>query len=345
MSSTNNSTTTATTASDDVDDDNHLIEQFAMLSPGDDGDDGVLGRRRSRASINFFQRETSKLAAVVEPTQKDPKGSRGIRRNSFIGLDGKIQDDYIAKRASLNKPDKTSLLQTTVPLLADLTKAESITRIDGAVLSQLLISGFARLNSKVDELNRINVYPIADGDTGANMKVCLKLPARNLILDPSSSILRVASNMAADVLLNGQGNSGTILSHFYVSLAEVIGDDYINMSIENNPDSDSDSDSLSINEFAQCLSKTGTKMKDAVSNPQEGTIISVSRDSCAQLWNTSNTNTESSSSSSSPSTNYSNLKELLVAWNTIAQSELQKTPDQLIVNGVKVLEKAGTSFM
>ena len=147
-----------------------------------------------------------------------------------------------------------------------------------------------------------------------------KIDFLNLILDPSSSILRVASNMAADVLLNGQGNSGTILSHFYVSLAEVIGDDYMRI----------DSDSLSINEFAQCLSKTGAKMKDAVSNPQEGTIISVSRDSCAQLWNFDK-----------PS-NHSNLKELLHTWNAIAQNELQKTPDQLIVNGVKVLEKAGT---
>jgi hypothetical protein len=184
MPSTNNP------ASNDGDygDDNPLVEQFAMLSSGEDvvNGDEVLGRRRSRASINFFQRETSKLAST--PATPAPAAtSTGRRRNSFIGLDGKIQDDYIAKSASLNKPDK-SLLQTTVPLLADLTKAESITRIDGAVLSQLLISGYARLNSKVDELNRINVFPIADGDTGANMKVCLKLPARNLILDPSSSI-------------------------------------------------------------------------------------------------------------------------------------------------------------
>jgi hypothetical protein len=324
MPSTNNAV-----SDDDDDDDIHLVEQFAMLSSEEDIVDGdeVLGRRRS---------ETRKSAS----TPANPAPALAGRRNSFIGLNGKIQDDYIAKRASLNKSDK-SLPQTLVPLLTDLTKAESITRIDGVVLSQLFISGYARLSTKVDELNRINVYPVADGDTGANMKVGLKIPARNLILYPSSSISRVASNMAADVLLNGQGNSGTILSHFYVSLAEVIIVDDYYMSIEN-PD---DSDSLSINEFAQCLSKTGTKMKDAVSNPQEGTIISVSRDSCAQLWNTSNTNTESSSSSSSPSTNYSNLKELLVAWNTIAQSELQKTPDQLIVNGVKVLEKAGTSFM
>ena len=92
-------------------------------------------------------------------------------------------------------------------------------------------------------------------------------------------------------------------------------------------DSNSDDDSLSIDEFAMCLAKTGKKMAEAVPNPQEGTIVSVSRDSCDQLW--------------TGSSSYSTLKELLQTWNNIAQCELQKTPDQLIVDGVKVLEKAG----
>jgi len=310
-----------TNTNDNDDDDNRLIKQFAILSSFEDfidnpadNDESINGRRRSRASMNFFQRETSKLTSTGQETAEV---ATSRRRNSFIGVDGKVQDEYIAKRASLNKPDKS--LNDIVPMLADLTQANTLTRVDGKVLSQLFISGYAKLGSNVDLLNRINVYPIADGDTGANMRVCLKLPSRNLILDPSNSIVRVASNMAADVLLNGQGNSGTILSHFFVSLAEEIGDSIMNSS---------NSDSLSIDEFALCLSKTGTKMMDAVSNPQEGTIISVCRDSCAQLWTVC-------------SSSYSNLKELLQTWNDLAQCELQKTPDQLIVDGVKVLEKAG----
>jgi len=326
MSSTNTTTNKDADYSEDS-----LVEEFAMLYSGKGGgeenkDEDFGLRRNSRASVDFFQRETSKIASFTDEGQEvlltssqvkrgGKQGKRKPKRNSFIGLDGKIQDKYIAKRASLNKPDKS--LEDVVPLLVDLKDADTMTRVDGRVLSQLFISGYAKLGSKVDLLNRINVYPIADGDTGANMRVCLKLPARNLILDPSNSPVRVASNMAADVLLNGQGNSGTILSHFFVSLAEEIGD------IKSN----SDSDSLSIDEFAMCLAKTGKKMADAVANPQEGTIVSVSRDSCDQLWK--------------GNSSYSTLKELLQTWNDIAQSELQKTPDQLIVDGVKVLEKAG----
>mmetsp|Transcript_48828 Transcript_48828/g.55312 ORF Transcript_48828/g.55312 Transcript_48828/m.55312 type:complete len:328 (+) Transcript_48828:50-1033(+) len=308
MSSTNNhknANSAAKDEDDEYDDDNclRIIEEFARLSSttsiateeeeeGKSKADEGVGRRRSRASVEFFQRETSKIASFTDEGEEvlltssqvkrgGKQGKRNPKRNSFIGLDGKIQDKYIAKRASLNKPDKS--LEDVVPLLVDLKDADTMTRVDGRVLSQLFISGYAKLGSKVDLLNRINVYPIADGDTGANMRVCLKLPARNLILDPSNSPVRVASNMAADVLLNGQGNSGTILSHFFVSLAEEISDRTFSNSM-NNEKNDVDPDSVSIDEFAMCLAKTGEKMADAVTNPQEGTIISVIRDSCAQLW-------------------------------------------------------------
>jgi len=247
MSSTN--TTTTSKHATDADSDESLEEEFAMLYSGEggggggeekkDGEDFGL-RKHSRASIDFFQRETSKSASSSSTTYDDDEGQKEVvvslsssqvkrggkqgnrrkPRNSFIGLDGKIQDKYISKRASLNKPNVSLEQQdndNVVPMLVDLKDADTMTRVDGRILSQLFISGYAKLGSKVDLLNRINVYPIADGDTGANMRVCLKLPSRNLILDPSNSPVRVASNMAADVLLNGQGNSGTILSHFFVS--------------------------------------------------------------------------------------------------------------------------------
>jgi len=144
------------------------------------------------------------------------------------------------------------------------------------------------------------------------MKVCLKLPTRNLLLDPSDSVRAVSSNLAADVLLNGQGNSGTILSHFFVSFASQVKETGLS--------------ELTVQQFVDCLVATGSKMNDAVSNPVEGTLLSVSRDACLRL------------ADAGP---FSNLRQLLDAWVDIANEELAKTPDQLIVDGVKVLEKAG----
>lgn len=292
---------------DKDEDDQHLVEEFAKRLSFESTDGPELNRHASRSSVIFFQNETSRRSSH----QSQPEAGR--KRNSFLGLDGKVQDDYIAKRADLNKP--TDKLGDKIPALADLTQAATITKVDGNVLAQMFLSGYAKLGSKVDFLNKINVFPIADGDTGANMKVCLKLPSRNLVLDPSPSVLRVASNMAADVLLNGQGNSGTILSHFYVSLAEEIRD------IEN-PESH---EALSINELAACLVRVGRKMADAVPNPVEGTLLSVARDSCEGLANK----------------DFSNLKELVDTWKEIGEAELKATPDKLIVDGVKILEKAG----
>eukprot|EP00536_Pseudo-nitzschia_multiseries_P014574 jgi/Psemu1/291526/fgenesh1_pg.727_\ len=312
-----------------TEDEQILIEDFARLAPGiaSDGESEASGapvRRASRASFNFFQRETSKQYGFDLPVATTKQAGR---RNSFIGQDGKIQDDYIQKRVSLNKP--TTLLKDKVPMLVDLAEADTITRVDGNVLGQMFVSAYVKLSGNVNYLNKINVFPIADGDTGANMKVCLKLPSRNLLLDPSPSILRVASNMAADVLLNGQGNSGTILSHFFVSLAEEIRDF----------PSSTYCDSLSTDEFASCLAATGRKMSEAVLNPVEGTLLSVARDSCLRLMDENDKGDEKKVENETKK--YANLKELLKRWNELAQLELQKTPDQLIVDGVKVLEKAG----
>ena len=168
-------------------------------------------RRPSRASIKFFQTETSTRKSSFASTATEISARNLVRGlaldgcdHGLIGSDGKIRDEYILQRQSINHPANL----TKIPFLCDLAAASSITEIDGWVFTMLLVSGFAKLSSKINELNTINVFPIADGDTGANMKVCLKLPTRNLLLNPSDNILIAASNMAADVLLNGQGNSG-----------------------------------------------------------------------------------------------------------------------------------------
>ena len=230
----------------------------------------------------------------------------------LIGVDGQLREQYVLGRVGANTSSGADDIAAALADAADLA-AGAVTEVDGRVLASLIVAGFARLSSRADELNAINVFPVADKDTGVNMKVCLKVPARNLLLEPSSSVLVVSSNMAADVLLHGQGNSGTILSHFFISLAEelaALGRRH----------------AVSIGELASCLAATGGKMADAVSDPKEGTIVSVARDSCASL-------------AGGPS--YATLLELLEAWWASCAAALAKTPEQLIVDGVKVLEKAG----
>ena len=82
---------------------------------------------------------------------------------------------------------------------------------------------------------------------------------------------------------------------------------------------------VTVAELAQIFEATGPPMNGAAMNPQEGTMLSVARDSVAGL-------------SQPPPTS---LVDLLGRWVKKANVELAKTPDQLIVNGRKVLAGKG----
>ena len=117
------------------------------------------GRRLSRRSMEWFQQETSLEVGPLPVDLKKP-GSR--RMSGLIGRNGEIRDDFIVKRQSINKPTLLGKLKT-MPMLADLTAANEIHHVDGWVLTQLIVSGYAKMSTKIDELNKINVFPIADG--------------------------------------------------------------------------------------------------------------------------------------------------------------------------------------
>ncbi len=77
-------------------------------------------------------------------------------------------------------------------------------------LSTLAASARARLAGEREHLNAINVYPVADGDTGSNLLATVDAVATALRASPGDPA-RVAADAA---LLGARGNSGTILSAF-----------------------------------------------------------------------------------------------------------------------------------
>jgi uncharacterized protein len=73
-------------------------------------------------------------------------------------------------------------------------------------ITQALILGAERVSAWADLLDAINVYPVADGDTGRNLKISLS-PLRDLAADRDRTIHRL--------LLNARGNSGNIAARFF----------------------------------------------------------------------------------------------------------------------------------
>ena len=92
------------------------------------------GRRVSRASLAWFQRQTAANTA------------------GLITGDGKLSDDYILQRQSVNRP----AVLKAIPRLADLSATIEV--VDGWVLTQMFLSGYAKLAKQVGKCHSMYMY-------------------------------------------------------------------------------------------------------------------------------------------------------------------------------------------
>jgi len=133
------------------------------------------------------------------------------------------------------------------------------TELDGLQLADVLRSGIYRLFEQTDHLNKINVFPVPDGDTGTNMSLTLSAVLAALDRTPESHAGSVLVR-AADAALDGaRGNSGTILAQFFFGLGDGVGH----------------LARISTGEFAIALRMGANYARDALAQPREGTILTV----------------------------------------------------------------------
>ena len=143
-----------------------------------------------------------------------------------------------------------------------MTQAIAIDELDGLQLANALRAGIYRLFERTDHINKINVFPVPDGDTGTNMSMTLSavLAAIDRAPEPHAGTLLVR---AADAALDGaRGNSGAILAQFLLGLGDGAGH----------------LARLGRREFVAAVSKGSVYARDALSQPREGTILTVLRE-------------------------------------------------------------------
>jgi uncharacterized protein len=172
---------------------------------------------------------------------------------------------------------------------------------DGQVLKEALKSAELLLESRVDELNSLNVFPVPDGDTGINMYLTLQ-SATEAVKDLSTtSAAEIASKAAMGALMGARGNSGVILSQILRGLAK-------GMEMK---------DRFSAFDFAQALCHASETAYNAITEPVEGTILTVIRET-----------SEAAVRKTSPGTD-------LIQTLTVAASQAKKTvtntPEMLVV--------------
>ena len=120
-----------------------------------------------------------------------------------------------------------------------------------------------------DELNRINVFPVPDGDTGTNMSLTLRAVARALrdlgtagTSATPSTLPVVADAMAQASVRGARGNSGMMLSQFLLGFREGIGECL----------------RAGARELAHAIGVGFERLRGSLDEPVEGTILTVARE-------------------------------------------------------------------
>ena len=85
-----------------------------------------------------------------------------------------------------------------------------IKSLGGSLLKKMALGGAARLRSKSDEVNKLNVFPVPDGDTGDNMRMTIESGIKAVENMDSDDIAEVMKVISHGMLLGARGNSGVI---------------------------------------------------------------------------------------------------------------------------------------
>ncbi len=143
--------------------------------------------------------------------------------------------------------------------------ADSI--LDGKKFKDLFIAVSKRLDDSKDYLNSINVFPVPDGDTGANMASTLNTAVDALHELDDHSLPKVLDTIAHQLRMEAKGNSGIILSEFFHGMFQNI----------------KHVDAINPDDFKKALSDGKKAAYSALAEPKEGTILTLIRQAVEDL--------------------------------------------------------------
>ncbi len=140
-----------------------------------------------------------------------------------------------------------------------------IAYLDGPRLSRSLFAAADWVAAGRDEINRINVFPVPDGDTGTNFSLTLRAVADALRALGDAPLPETARTAARAAVLGARGNSGMMLAHFLMGFAEALGD----------------TRQASPRDIAAGLRRGAERLYESLDDPREGTILTVAREAAA----------------------------------------------------------------
>jgi len=147
-----------------------------------------------------------------------------------------------------------------------LVDTSPLIEMDGRNLYYAFIAGAKKVIEHQVELNRINVFPVNDGDTGTNLAATIRSVMESL--HPHRSYKITADRIAEATLINARGNSGIIFAQFFYGLSNETGEHK----------------SVTLRQFAEAIRNTVSYVYEAVARPVEGTMLTVIRDLAEYIY-------------------------------------------------------------
>ncbi len=138
-----------------------------------------------------------------------------------------------------------------------------IQNIDGKQVRDMFVSGANNLKNHKDLVDKLNVFPVPDGDTGTNMSLTISCAIKELNKVEQDDIGQLGKALSKGSLMGARGNSGVILSQIIRGIAK---------SIEGK-------ETLNSMDIAEALKNGSDTAYKAVIKPVEGTILTVVRES------------------------------------------------------------------
>jgi hypothetical protein len=132
--------------------------------------------------------------------------------------------------------------------------------MDGRRLYYTFIAGARKVIEHQVELNKINVFPVNDGDTGTNLASTIRAVVDSI--HPHRSYKVTADLIAETTLVNARGNSGIIFAQFLYGMSTETGN----------------FKTITIKQFAESIKNSVRYIYEAVANPVEGTMLTVIKD-------------------------------------------------------------------
>src|SRR5699024_1881913 len=113
-----------------------------------------------------------------------------------------------------------------------------------------------------ETINKLNVFPVPDGDTGTNMNLSMTTSVKEMKKFADNSLKDQINGFTRGLLMGARGNSGVILSQLFRGFSSI----------------DVEQDELTIDDFTNALTKGVEIAYNSVTNPVEGTILTVAKD-------------------------------------------------------------------